>query len=66
MMATIQFGLMIYSVSSLPESVFNAIFMAFPFFVTIAAFTYAQEMMSKIQIVCIGGAYIGVLIITNS
>lgn len=66
MMAAISFGLMIYSLSSLPESISNAIFMTFPFFVTIAAFTYTQEMMSRIQIICIGGAYIGVLIITNS
>jgi drug/metabolite transporter (DMT)-like permease len=39
---------MMYSVASLPESISNAIFMTFPFFVSIAAFTYAQEMMTKI------------------
>lgn len=40
--------------------------MTFPFFVIIAAFTYAEEMMSKVQMLCIAGAYVGVLIITNS
>ena len=66
MMASISFGLMVYSISSMPEGLSNALFMTFPFFVIIAAFTYAEEMMSKVQMLCIAGAYVGVLIITNS
>ena len=37
--------------------------MLFPFFVGIAAFTYEQELMSKVQALCIAGCYVGVITI---
>jgi hypothetical protein len=38
--------------------------MLFPFFVGIAAFTYEQELMTKVQALCIAGCYVGVITIT--
>jgi hypothetical protein len=38
--------------------------MLFPFFVGIAAFTYEQELMTKVQVLCIAGCYVGVIAIT--
>ena len=64
-MAVLSYACVAYSMSQLPQAVAMALLMLFPFFVGIAAFTYEQELMSKVQVLSVAGCYLGVLAVTT-
>lgn len=49
----------------LPERVAIALLMLMPFFVGLAALTFEQELLTKMQLFSIMASYLGVLLITN-
>lgn len=51
--------------ANLPENVAIALLMLMPFFVGLAALTFEQELLSKMQLFSIMLSYVGVLLITN-
>ena len=65
MMSTLQTLCAIYTLNNLQENVAIALLMLMPFFVGLAAFTFEQEILTNLQLVCIAASYTGVLLVTN-
>ena len=65
MMSVLSMFCTIYTMANLPENVAIALLMLMPFFVGLAALTFEQELLSKMQLFSIMASYLGVLLITN-
>lgn len=65
MMSILSYVCMLYSMDNLPENVFLALIMLLPFFVGLAALTMEAELLTKMQLACVGTSYVGILLLTN-
>lgn len=65
MMSILGYVCMLYTMDNLPENVFLAILMLLPFFVGAAALTMEAELLTKMQLACVGTSYVGILLLTN-
>jgi drug/metabolite transporter (DMT)-like permease len=65
MMAILSYAAAMVALSHLPSSVSLPLIMLLPFFVGVAAFTYEDELMSKVQVLSLSGCYLGVILMTS-